>query len=328
MSNNPEISLLMVARNSENSILNALRSYTKQTFRNSEIIFVDGLSTDKTKKLAVEFLSQQELPFQILDNPKKNLAAGWNIAIREAKGKYILRIDAHATIEKDYVSLALASLENISSLNVAGIGGVLRNKSTSNFGKYVMDFYCCPFGVGNSPFRIKSSGVKETDTAVFAIYNKEICIKNNLFNENLKRNQDIEFHKKLIKAGYSLYTNYNMVSNYFVRSTFTQFCKKAFSDGEWVIRSKNFYLRHIIPLLFTLYMVFLSALLIFFSEEESILLLYLVPLIVYILSCLIFSLQYSKQHMFKKLGLMPLFFSYHISYGFGSIIGITKLLNY
>ena len=39
----------------------------------------------------------------VLDNPKKTLPCGWNVALKEAKGEAILRVDAHSTFPNNFV---------------------------------------------------------------------------------------------------------------------------------------------------------------------------------------------------------------------------------
>lgn len=46
----------------------------------------------------------------MLDNPKKTLPSGWNVALREYKGDAIIKVDAHAVIPQDFVSKNVAVL--------------------------------------------------------------------------------------------------------------------------------------------------------------------------------------------------------------------------
>ena len=72
-----------------------------------EVVLVDGASTDNTKKHLDNFKEKYKDDFRrvvVLDNPKRTLPSGWNVALREYKGDAIIKVDAHAEIPKDFVS--------------------------------------------------------------------------------------------------------------------------------------------------------------------------------------------------------------------------------
>ena len=58
-------------------------------------MLVDGNSTDGTKQKMLDFQSQKKSYKRIvvLDNPKKTLPCGWNVALDEAKGDAIELVD-------------------------------------------------------------------------------------------------------------------------------------------------------------------------------------------------------------------------------------------
>ena len=87
-----------------------------------------------------EFLNRHNIDYKIQTNPKRILASGWNIAIKAARYPYVCRIDAHSTIPTNYIKKTLAHLKNLEK-NIAGIGGVLINKSETIFGNIACDFY-------------------------------------------------------------------------------------------------------------------------------------------------------------------------------------------
>jgi len=256
MSYNPKVSMLLVCYNSEKYVEESLGAYLAQDIglNNIEIIVVDGGSSDNTILKCKQILEVSDVEFKIIHNSKKTLAAGWNLALREARGEFVCRIDAHSSIPSNYLRVALERYSELPK-EAAAIGGVLINVSDSLFGSFATDFYSSKLGVGNSPFRIMSDGVIESDTSVFGVYRRSLFNKVGFFNEKLSRNQDIEFHKRVIAAGYKMYTDYSLVIEYYVRSDFISFLKKAYNDGFWVIKSDSYYLRHLVPLFFFLYLI-------------------------------------------------------------------------
>jgi len=68
-----------------------------------EVLLVDSASGDHTLAVMREFAANAPFDVKILSNPKKWLASGINIALREATGDAIIRLDAHARIPADFL---------------------------------------------------------------------------------------------------------------------------------------------------------------------------------------------------------------------------------
>ena len=60
---------------------------------------------------------------------------------------------------------------------------------------------CHPFGIGNAYYRIGVSKPRWVDTVPFGCYRKEVFDRIGLFDEELVRNQDIEFNRRLAGHG-------------------------------------------------------------------------------------------------------------------------------
>jgi glycosyltransferase involved in cell wall biosynthesis len=111
-----EVSIIIPCRNEEKFIGRCLDSIVNQDFpkEKMEILVVDGMSRDGTKEVVKNYGERYSL-IKLLENPKKFTPFGLNIGVKEAQGEIIIRIDAHASYEKDYVSKCLKYFERISS---------------------------------------------------------------------------------------------------------------------------------------------------------------------------------------------------------------------
>ena len=195
-----QVSVIIVTRNEERYILDCIKSIEAQFEEHDtwELIIVDGMSDDKTKKIASRYLSGVNYSYQILDNEKKILSSGWNIGIKNAKGQYVVRPDAHGALHEGYIKYALETLEQ--NPDVTAVGGVLETKARGFWGIIIKEALSSRVGVGNSSFRTATqSGYY--DTAVFALYRKEIFDKIGYFNENLVRHQDNDMHRRVKEFG-------------------------------------------------------------------------------------------------------------------------------
>jgi glycosyltransferase involved in cell wall biosynthesis len=107
----PVISVLIPAYNAERFIGRAIRSVLNQTVpdRQHEVIAVDDASTDRTA-YALELFKDE---IEILYNDKKlGLPASLNRAIRAARGKYVVRVDADDYVSHDYLYILQRFLED------------------------------------------------------------------------------------------------------------------------------------------------------------------------------------------------------------------------
>jgi glycosyltransferase involved in cell wall biosynthesis len=317
MKNSFEVSIIIVSLNAEHYIENAIRSVMLQFLNKDlfEIIIVDGGSEDRTIELSKLILEKAEINYQIIFNEKKILASGWNIGIMASKGNYIIRIDAHSELEQNYINTGIQKINQNSIL--AGVGGVINTNSKTYIGKRMAVVLSSKIAVGSSLFRI---GVKKdtfTDTAVYAVYKKQVFKKIGYFDEALIRNQDLDFHKRLNKSGYLLMTSPSMKAKYFNRGSVMKFIKQAFYNGYWVLYSKGYYPRHLAPFVFT------SLMIIFILLNKDI---FLIFMSIYFFTVFVAFLKFKiLNSIFETL----LTFILHVSYGVGSINGlINRFFNF
>ena len=87
----PEISIIVPTRNRAKLIPRAINSILRQTYKNFEIIIVDGHSTDNTKAV-IDSYHDPRIRYFLQEIPK-NGAQATNEGIAKAKGKYIAFLD-------------------------------------------------------------------------------------------------------------------------------------------------------------------------------------------------------------------------------------------
>ena len=319
----PRITVILVVYNEEKHIELAMNSVLKQNFdiKQIEFIIVDGGSTDRTREIVEYYILQHSTSFsdfKLIDNPKKILATGWNIAIKASNAPFVLRFDGHSQLDENYITSGLDAMESLSE-SCAAVGGWMLHKGSSLLSSCASIFYTSPLGGGSASFRREPKNVIESDTALFAIYRKKIMLEAGLFNENQKRNQDIELHKRISNKGFKFFTIPNMKVTYYVRSNLKSLLLKAFNDGFWVGCSEGKFLRHLVPFFFLIYLFLgMGASLVNPMIVGNI---FLISLLTYFLIIYVDVCKRERQ-LFRAIISLPIFFSYHVFYGLGTLKGI------
>lgn len=90
----PKVTVLMPAYNAEKYIETAIESILNQTYKDFEFIIVNDCSTDSTLDI-IERYAKQDKRIKIISNKEnQKIAQTLNNGLKEAKGKYIARLDA------------------------------------------------------------------------------------------------------------------------------------------------------------------------------------------------------------------------------------------
>lgn len=312
--------------NEEKYIENCIKSLLQQDYPidDMEWIFVDGGSKDKTKEIIESYQKQYPALIKLYDNPSRIVPYAMNIGIKNSKGKYIIRLDAHAEYDNDYFSKCIHYLDTIDAENV---GGSMKTKAKTKMGANIAKMLSSKFGVGNSQFRTdgKSGYV---DTVPFGAFKREVFSKYGGYDERLVRNQDNEMNYRIRKNGGKIFLASDINLAYYCRDTIRGIAAMARKNGQWnIITMKlcpgSMGLRHFVPLAFVLSILLLAGI---GFAWWPIWLVLAGEISLYLLLDIIFSAKACKSFssFWSLLILFPIF---HINYGIGSIIGLFSLFS-
>ena len=332
MGNNSSfVSVIIPCRNEEKYIEECLDSVINQDYPKEklEVLVVDGMSEDRTREV-IEKYTKQYLFIKLLNNPKKITPVAFNIGVKNSNGDFIIIMGAHSVYERDYISKCVKYSNEYNADNVGGIWKIVPREKTL-VAKSIAFASSSIFGAGDAYYRSGYSGQpKWVDTVFGGCYKREVFEKIGLFNENLKRSQDMEFNLRLKKAGGKILLVPDIIAYYYPKSNFKEFFVHNFKDGIWAIYPLKFVkiplcLRHYIPFIFILSLLGTGLLGIFFPIFFW---LFLFIFGSYFLVANYFSVKIStKEKDIRFLFLMPLAFATrHIGYGSGSVWGLIKLI--
>ena len=317
------ISIIIPCRNERDSIGRALDTLAAQQWPGDwEIIVADGMSDDGTRAVLAEYC-RNDSRIRMIDNPGRAVSTGLNLAIQQALGDVILRMDAHSEYAPDYVAQCVRALVSSGADNV---GGPARTRADGIVQNAIAAAYHSPLSTGGAKFHdVCYEGY--ADTVPYGCWRKSTLERIGLFDETLVRNQDDELNLRLTRSGGKIWQSPKIVSWYRPRASFTALFRQYFQYGFWkgeVIRKHRIPAswRHLVPGAFVLGN---AALLIgAVAGSRFILATWLLCLALYGTACLAASARAAQQHGWKLLPILPFVFTtFHLSYGLGFLAHIV-----
>ena len=152
---NPLVSVIIPCYNDHKYILKAIDSINQQTYKNVEIFVIDD-GSDETTKQILRSIKQANL--FVLHQPNGGPSNARNNGIKEAKGEFILTLDADDYFEPSFLEKALLILENSPRIGLVTCNGFIFNEKGIT-GKFISksgsasDFLFFNSALGNSLFR-------------------------------------------------------------------------------------------------------------------------------------------------------------------------------
>jgi len=213
--------------NEEKFLGRAIESLTDDYVQeHGEILVVDGLSTDETIAIAERYRAQN-YPVKLLTNKKRLQCYGLNMAIGEALGEIIIRVDAHSSYPLGYVEKLVGLLE---STGAANVGGVMLPIGHTRVQQAVALAMQHPVGVGNARFHL-GNFQGYVDTVYLGAFQKKELLATGLFDTECRTNEDAELNIRLLKAGKKIYLDSSIQVEYLPRDTFGKLAKQYFLYG-------------------------------------------------------------------------------------------------
>ncbi len=302
--------------NEVNYIHNVLSFFISSDPKNKELILVDGGSTDGTLQIINEYVNKYS-NIRVVHNEKKFTPYALNLGIKDAKGEYIIRLDAHSEYNSDYF---LKIIELLKQGKGDIVGGPIRMKWKTKFQKIAAFVTNSRFGIGGSICHdVNYTGY--SDSVYLGAMKRSLFYEIGYFDEDLIKNQDDEFNYRANSFGKKVYQDSDVISYYYPKDTLKDLAKHYFLFGYYkpIVLRKNkseAKLRHIIPSLFVLYLLSLPFLNTFIWK---------IPILIYLLLCLYYSILFEGNFL-SKIETCFTYLTVHVSYGAGFIVGLFNLL--
>ena len=229
LSASPAISVILPVLNEEPHLAESVTAILAQDYTGKfEVILALGPSRDRTNKVAEE-LAARDSRVKLVANPSGKTAAGLNLAIATSENPVIVRVDGHAKIPNNYLSLAVRILQESGAVNV---GGVMAAEGVTKFEIAVSRAMRSALGVGASRFHT-GGRAGEVDTVYLGAFRREAINAIGGFDERYTRAQDWELNHRLRKNGGKIYFDPRLQVTYRPRPNLSKLAKQYFQYGRW-----------------------------------------------------------------------------------------------
>lgn len=122
------VSIIVPVLNGEKYIEDAIKSAQNQSYKDYEMIVIDGSSTDRTLSI-VNRLAKQDKRITVVNQPKPGLAAAQNYGVSLAKGEFIAFLEADDLWHPDKLMLQLECLRSNPKIGLASCYSVVINEN-------------------------------------------------------------------------------------------------------------------------------------------------------------------------------------------------------
>ena len=229
LSTSPDLSVILPVLNEANHLAASVKAILSQDYQGVfEVILAVGPSKDATLEIANELAKSDSRVIVVL-NPTGRTAAGLNIALAKSNSPIIVRVDGHAEIPSDYLSIAVEVLQKTGAVNVGGLMGAV-GKTT--FEKSVARAMRSPLGVGAAKFHT-GGGSGEVDTVYLGCFLRSALNEIGGFDERFIRAQDWELNFRLRERGGKIYFDPRLEVTYRPRPNLAALAKQYFEYGRW-----------------------------------------------------------------------------------------------
>ena len=203
-----------------------------------EILLVDGMSDDGTRRIAQEYAARHPR-LRMIDNPARAKPAALNLGVRAARGDVVVRLDVHADYEPGYLAKCVQGL--VEHPEADNVGGTRRSVARDDtvLGRAIALSTTQAFGAGNAKYRVGAGGPQWVDTVFGGCYRRGVFDRIGLFDERLTRAQDREFNQRLRAAGGKILLLPEITCTYYARSDLREFCSWTFEAGYWPFRASR-----------------------------------------------------------------------------------------
>lgn len=231
----PTITVVIPMRNEASHVTACLESvlaFDLPPNLSFEVLVFDGESSDNSAEL-VQALAERDHRLRLLPNPARLQAAAFNRGLAEARGEYLVRLDAHSLYARNYLAECVRLLETTGAANV---GGLQRATGEGPLGSAIAAAVSSRFAAGDAKYR-HATEPAWTDTVYLGAWRTSTVRELGGMHADWAVNEDYEMNVRLRARGGRIYLSPTLQSTYFVRDSLTKLVRQYCRYGFWKVRT-------------------------------------------------------------------------------------------
>lgn len=228
----PLVSIIIPGKNEGKHLFKLMHSLRNQTYKNYEVIVVDDGSDDDTPIIGKSLLKQGLIDVFLRNDIRGGKASAANLALRFAKGKYIVHLDADCSFDNDAIEKVLLPFYEDERVGAVGGNVMARNYKESLVTTLQALEYYDTISVG----RIISShlGIYRVISGAFGAFRKDVI--DEIQGWDIGPGLDGDITVKVRKAGYKIKFAPEAVCLTNVPNTFNKLIKQRMRWDKSLVR--------------------------------------------------------------------------------------------
>ena len=223
------VSVIMPILNEERHLREAVAVVLTQDYAGQiELVLALGPSTDGTDEVA-QALATEDPRITCVRNPSGRTPDALNAAVAASRHTVVARVDGHAVIPHNYLSIAVEVLQRTGADNV---GGIMDARGITPFEQAVASAMRSRLGVGNSRFH---TGGQEgpAETVYLGVFRRSALERVGGYDAHFARAQDWELNHRIRATGGLVWFTPDLTVSYRPRGTLTALARQYFNYGRW-----------------------------------------------------------------------------------------------
>jgi succinoglycan biosynthesis protein ExoA len=233
-----DISVLVPVLNEERHIRETVATMQAQCYDGTiELLFADGGSEDRTREILLE-LAAGDPSIRVLENPKRRTASGLNVCLREARGEFVARMDAHTYYADRYLA---AGVERLDRGDTEWVSGPAVPRPVGAVSRAVSLALASWLGRGGSRKwndELGEAEERDLDSGVFGgVWRRERLLAAGGWDERWPINQDSEMASRFLREGARLVCLPEMAGYYVPRDSLKGLVRQYYRYGYYRART-------------------------------------------------------------------------------------------
>jgi succinoglycan biosynthesis protein ExoA len=230
----PLASVLVPVLNEERDLPDSLDGMLAQRLEGGiELLFIDGGSEDRTREILRD-LAARDGRVRLLENPARRTPNALNVGLREARGEFVVRMDAHTRYPADYVA---NGVERLRRGDVDWVAGPQLAAGSGTWSRRVALALASPLGTGGARFRRTARAEEETDSGFTGVWRRSTLESHGGWDEGWPINQDAELAARVRKAGGRIVCLPEMAARYTPRDSLRALGRQYWRYGVYRVKT-------------------------------------------------------------------------------------------